>query len=315
MSDDRSSFDVVIAGGGPAGLAATLAFGRARKRALLCDAGPRRNAAATHIHTFVTRDGTPPHEFRLVAREQLRRYPSVAVRDTPVTMITGQKDVFEVALGDERVRTRRVLLCTGMVDILPDIDGLPELWGGSVFQCPYCHGWEVQDRRFGYLASTIDATEFALLLRGWSPDTMLFTDGRFEVPPEQRQRLASAGIPVEERRIVRLVGAGGQLERIEVAGGAVPRDVLFMHPPQRQVPLVGGLGLELDAHGFIRIADATLETSIPGIHAAGDLVSKAQAALLAAAAGMRAATAINHALTIEPAVSGREHSRTLGATS
>jgi len=302
----ESTFDVVIAGGGPAGLSAALTFGRARKRVLLCDAGPRRNAAATHIHTFVTRDGTPPVEFRRVAREQLRGYPSVDVRDTPVKSISGHKGDFEVDSGSEVVRARRVLLCTGMVDLLPDIEGLRELWGGSVFQCPYCHGWEVQDRRFGYLASTVEAIEFALLLRGWSPDMMLFTDGRFDVPVDQRQRLASAGILVEERRIVRLVGAGAQLERIEVDGGAaVARDVLFMHPPQRPVPLVDGLGLELDAQGFVRIDDAALETSIPGIHAAGDLVTKAQAALMAAAAGMRAATAINHALTIERAVGGR----------
>lgn len=299
------TFDVVIAGGGPAGLSAALTFGRARKRVLLCDAGPRRNAAATHIHTFVTRDGTPPDEFRRVAREQLRAYASVAVHDTPVTTITGQKGAFEVAFGDDRVRARRVLLCTGLVDVLPDIDGLRELWGGSVFQCPYCHGWEVQDRRFAYLAPAVDSLEFALLLRGWSPDVMLFTDGRFDLPADQRQRLANAGIPVDERRIVRLVGAGAQLERIEVAGGAdVPRDVLFMHPPQRPVPLVDGLGLDLDAHGFVRIDDATLETSIPGIHAAGDLVTKQQAALMAAAAGMRAATALNHALSIELSVSG-----------
>jgi thioredoxin reductase len=296
----------VIAGGGPAGLSAALALGRARKRVLLCDAGPRRNAAATHIHTFVTRDGTPPDQFRGVAREQLRAYPSVGVRDTPVTAITGQKGAFEVALGDERIRGRRILLCTGMVDILPDIEGLREMWGGSVFQCPYCHGWEVQDRRFGYLAPALEAIEFALLLRGWSPDVILFTDARFVVPPEQRQLLASAGVAVEERRIVRLAGAGARLERIGVAGGAdVARDVLFMHPPQRPVPLVDGLGLELDAHGFVRIDEATLETSIPGIHAAGDLVTKAQAALMAAAAGMRAATAINLALAIELAVRGR----------
>ena len=146
------TFDIVIAGGGPAGLSAALTFGRARKRVLLCDAGPRRNAAATHIHTFVTRDGTPPDEFRRVAREQVRAYPSVAVHDTPVTTITGQKDAFAVTFGDDRVHARRVLLCTGLIDILPDIDGLRELWGGSVFQCPYCHGWEVRDRRFAYLS-------------------------------------------------------------------------------------------------------------------------------------------------------------------
>ena len=300
-----ADFDVVIAGGGPAGLSAALAFGRARKRVLLADAGPRRNAAAVHVHTFVTRDGTPPDEFRRIGREQLRAYSSVSVRDSGLTAIGGEKNAFRVDLGGETVTARRVLLCTGMVDVLPEIDGLGQVWGTSAFQCPYCHGWEVQDRAFAYLAASADAIEFALLLRGWSADVVLLTEGHFDVPPDTRARLAAAGIPVDERPLARLVASDGQLERIEFAGGgSLRREILFIHPPQRQVETVRALRLETDAHGLLRVDDMTQETSTPGIYAAGDIITRAQAALLAAASGMRAATAMNHQLTAEMAIAG-----------
>jgi thioredoxin reductase len=298
-------YDVVIAGGGPGGLAAALAFGRARKRVLLGDAGPRRNAAAVHIQTFVTRDGTPPDEFRRIAREQLRAYPSVTVRDAEVTKITGQKDAFTVAIGGETVTARRVLLCTGMVDVLPDLEGLRDVWGTSAFQCPYCHGWEVQDRRFGYLPASPEAIDFALLLRGWTSDVAVITDGRFDLTPDVRARLGAAGIRVDDRRVVGLTATAGHLERIEFdAGDPLERDVLFVHPPQRQVEFVQRLCLAADAQQYLVVDDATQETSMPGIYAAGDCITRAQAALLAAASGMRAAAAMNHELTAEMAVAG-----------
>src|SRR5688572_30366020 len=158
------TYDVVIVGGGPAGLAAALTLGRARKRVLLCDAGVRRNEAAVGVHNFVTRDGIPPAEFRRIGRQQLETYPSVEVRDTRVERIGGEKGAFAIDLAGERVQAARLVLCTGMIDELPPIDGMREVWGTSAFQCPYCHGWEHQDQRFAYLAATADALPFALLL-------------------------------------------------------------------------------------------------------------------------------------------------------
>ena len=129
-------YDVAIVGGGPAGLAAALALGRARKRVLLCDAGPRRNAMAEHIHNFVTRDGTTPDDFRRVARQQLATYSNVDALESRVASISGVRDAFHVELPGSVIDARRVLLCTGMIDDMLPIDGFRELWGRAVFQCP-----------------------------------------------------------------------------------------------------------------------------------------------------------------------------------
>jgi thioredoxin reductase len=296
-------YDVLIVGGGPAGLSAALALGRARKRVLLCDSGPRRNAAAEHIHNFVTRDGTPPEEFRHLGRHQLTRYPSVEARDVRVASIAGARGAFRVDLVSEIARARRVLLCTGMIDEMLPIEGFRELWGRAIFQCPYCHGWEAQDRRWGYLARAADASHllpFALQARSWTRDVVVFTGGAFDVPEEARVRLHAAGIRLETAPVARLVGREDRLEAVLLANGAtVPCEVLFAHPPQRQVELVHALGVALDDDGYVRTDPMRRETSVPGIYAAGDLTTRMQGAILAAAAGALAAAMINVELMME----------------
>lgn len=297
-------YDVVIVGGGPAGLSAALMLGRARKNVLVCEAGPPRNAAAEHIHGFVTRDGTPPSEFRRIGREQLRPYSSVEVRDGRVEAIERQDGLFAVRMASGSVLTRRVLLCTGLVDELPPIPGYRDLWGKSLFQCPYCHGWEVRDRAFGYLASEAQRLEWALLLKGWTKDLIVFTNAAFAVPAEVREKLERGGVSIEERRIIGLRSDGEGLAAVQFEGGSeVPRDVLFVHPRQRQTALVTSLGLALDEQGFVRI-DAQHQTSVAGIHAAGDLTTFLQGAIMAASAGAIAAAMMNHALTVELATAG-----------
>jgi thioredoxin reductase len=257
-----------------------------------------------HVQNFVTRDGTPPAEFRRIAREQLRPY-SVAARDEPVRHITGELGALAVRLDTDSVRARRVLLCTGMIDELPATEGYGELWGKSIFQCPYCHGWEVQDQRFAYLANSPERLSFALFLRGWTTDVVVLTNGQFAIEGDIRQKLATGQVSVEERSIRRLIARGERLAHIEFTDGAVvDRDVLFVHPPQRQVDLVRALGVALDDKGFVRVDETTAETTVRGIYAAGDLTTPVQGALLAAAAGTRTAAMLNHALTEEMAVAG-----------
>lgn len=296
-------FDVVIVGGGPAGLSAALALGRARKSVLLCDSGARRNAAAERVHNFVTRDGTPPDEFRRIARAQLQTYPTIEARDARVVSIAGQKGAFRVAVGAETVEARRILLCSGMVDELPTLDGFRELWGHAVFQCPYCHGWEVQDRSWGYLARAEQASHvlpFALRLRSWSHDVTLFTNGEFELAEDARQQLAAAEVRIQTLPVARLVARERRLEAIELEGGTRVRcEALFVHPPQRQIELVRALGLALDDDGFVQVDPMKRETSVPGMFAAGDLTTRMQSAITAAAAGMMAAAALHVDLALE----------------
>ncbi|MEZ4314471.1 MAG: NAD(P)/FAD-dependent oxidoreductase [Polyangiaceae bacterium] len=304
------SYDAVVIGGGPAGLSAALILGRARKKVLLCEAGVPRNAAAGHVYGFVTRDGTPPAEMRRIAREQLGAYPSVEVRDERALSVSGERGLFEVTLASGGVQARRVVLCAGLVDELPESPGVRAIWGTAIFQCPYCHGWEVQDRAWGAVIASVEMLEFASFVRGWTKDVVAFTDGRFEVPGEARERLLAAGVRLEERRIRRLVHKAGPpgeaaLSGIEVEGGdVVPRDVMFMRPAQRQTEMVAGMGLELDPMGFVKV-DEMMRTSRAGVYAAGDLTTMFQGALLAAGAGARAAYALNHELTMDLVMSGK----------
>ena len=307
-------YDVVIVGGGPSGLSAALALGRARKRVLLCDAGPRRNAAALHIHNFVTRDGTPPSDFRHIARQQLERYPNVQASNHGVTSISGTRGAFRVTLEEQTIdaqtidaqpiEARRILLCTGMIDEMLSLEGFRELWGRSIFQCPYCHGWEMQDRRWGYLARPGDASHllpFALQALSWTRDFVVFTNGGLDLPHEASLRLEGAGIRIETAPIARLVAEQGQLEVVELDDGRrVPCELLFAHPAQRQVPLVRTLDLTLDADGYVQVDPMRRETSAPGIYASGDLATRMQGAVIAAAAGTHAAAMINLDLMLEP---------------
>lgn len=294
-------YDALIVGGGPAGLAAALALGRACRRVLVCDAGTPRNAAATHIHNFVTRDGTPPEKFREVGRAQLAQYETVELRETRVESITGARGAFVAETGLGPVRARRVVLATGMIDESLPIPGFAEAWGRSIFQCPYCHGYEVRGRRWGYLALGPEgvARGFPALLRSWSDDVVVFTQGAFEVADAQVGALRGAGITVEPRRIARLVVANEHLTHIELEGGErIACEVLYAHPPQRQVGVVRRLGLEVDDLGYVRADPMTRQTSTPGIYAAGDLTSRAQGAIFAAATGTHAAGMLNHDLAV-----------------
>jgi thioredoxin reductase len=292
-------YDVLIIGGGPAGLSAALALGRARRRVLLCDAGPRRNATAAQIHNFVTRDGTPPSEFRAIARAQLGEYPSVEIRDEAVQALTGSRGEFRAQTATGEVLARRVILCVGMIDLVPDIEGFRALWGRSIFQCPYCHAWEVRERPFAVLARTPELLEFSIVLRAWTTQVTVLTEG-VTPPPEVMARLQRAGIRLDDRRLARLEAEDDHLARIVFdTGDPLPCAALFVRPVQEQTPLVRSLGLATTAAGYVQVDEMRRETSTPGIYAAGDLTSPMQAAIAASAMGMMAAAALNYELTAE----------------
>jgi thioredoxin reductase len=290
--------DAVIVGGGPAGLSAALTLGRALRRVLLVDGGRPRNARAHEVHTFVTRDGIPPAEFRRVAREQLVPYETVAVRDALVTKIVTAGSAFEVSLeGGATVRARKVLLATGVVDVPPEIEGMADYWGRFVFQCPYCHGFEMRGRSWGVVVTTDALAEWAFMLLGWTRRLVAFTDGA-TLSAEVLARLARAGVAVETDRLAALAGDGPLASVVLRSGKVVPCEALFLKPAQHAVALVDALGLERDEQGYVRV-DSKRESNVKGIFVAGDATTMMQSALGAAAEGMLTAAMLNHALAAE----------------
>lgn len=293
--------DVVIAGGGPAGSSAALVLGRACKRVWMCDGGPRRNAAAEHVHGFLTRDGTPPEEFRRIAREQLAPY-DVTFRKERVTAVAplDGKDGFLVLLeGGTQVRARRVLLALGVTDAPLALPGMREAWGRSVFQCPHCHGWERRGEAWGVLLGSAVLADFAIMLTGWTRNVTALTHGAFTLPLDAQERLAAAGVRLETRPMERLlVEAGGALQGVELVDGTVvPLDAVFTKPKQHLPPLVSTLGLALDEAGYVRTSPQG-ETSLPGLFAAGDLTTPVQTAIGAAYQGALVAWTMVHGLNI-----------------
>ncbi len=293
-------FDVIIVGAGPAGLSAALILGRCRRSVLLCDTGRPRNAASLAMHGFITRDGIPPDEFLRIGREQLQQYESVELRSISVSDARQLDDAFEVQLEDgTRVTSRKLLLTTGVVDELPEIEGIEKLYGRSVHHCPYCDGWEVRDQPLAIYGKGRHGYELALELTVWSRDLALCTNGE-PLEEKQRQRLARNNIRVCEERITRLEGKDGILERIIFADGAVlPRRALFFFSEEHQhSDLPEKMGCDFTKRGAVRTGEYE-GTCVPGLYVAGDSSRRVQLVIVAASEGAQAAFAINTELLKE----------------
>ncbi len=289
--------DVVVVGGGAAGLSASLVLGRARRRTLVVDEGSPRNAPSPAAHSIFTRDGTPPAELLRIAREQLAPYETVESRRGRVQSVHRDDEAFVALLADgTEVRTRRVLLALGVRDILPDIDGFGALWGRGVLHCPYCHGWEVRDEPLALYAEGAVAMEMAPLLLQWSRDLLLCTGGPDRLGESDRETLLGVGVRIIDTPVQRVEG-DGHLERIVfVDGSTESRSALFLRPAQaltNDVPMQ--LGCELTEAGHIRVG-ADRQTSIPGVYAAGDATTPLQQIVVAAASGAEAAMMLNRDL-------------------
>jgi thioredoxin reductase len=284
-------YDVVVVGGGAAGLSAALVLGRARRRVAVVDGGSPRNAPATHMQGFLSRDGMPPAELLAAGRAEVGAYGVEVIEDRVVKVEAG----FFVRLASgQLLDARRVLVATGVRDELPDIPGVRERWGRDLLHCPYCHGWEVRDQPIGVLGTRPDAVQHALLVRQWSDDVVFFAH-TLELGPDELVRLDARGVQVVHGPVARLVIEADRLTGVELVDGRViPRAAVFIRPvnlPQAD-GLLAGLGCAVDQAGFPTV-DATGQTSAVGVWAAGNVVDPRLQVIASAGAGSAAAIAIN----------------------
>jgi thioredoxin reductase len=300
MNDHR--FDVIVIGGGAAGLGAALTLARARRSVLVLDAGEPRNATADGVHGFLSRDGIPPTDLTKLGAAEVTGYGGT-IEHTRVTAARRDGDGFVVVTEDGRERAgRRLLLATGLVDELPDVPGLRQRWGRDVVHCPYCHGWEMRDRAIGMLATGPNAVRHALLWRQWSPDLTLL---RHTAPPlteEQAEQLAAVDIPVVDGTVVALEVVDDRLTGVRLASGeVVRREVLAVTPWfVARAELAAGLGLSAadGPYGSYLPADPT-GLAAPGVWVAGNTTDVTAQVMAAAASGVTAARAINVDLVVE----------------
>ena len=290
-------YDVVVVGGGAAGLSAALVLGRARRRVAVVDAGAPRNAPAAHMQGFLSRDGMPPADLLAAGRSEVDRYGVELVDGQVVGIDAG----FFVWLAGGRVlRARRILITTGVHDVLPDIAGARERWGRDLLHCPYCHGWEVRDQPLGVLGTHPGAVEHALLVRQWSDDVVFFAHTH-RLTAGERGRLRARGIQIVYGEVDRLIVEADRLTGVQVVDGRVTaRSAVFIRPSNAPHPdgLLAGPGCATDGAGFVTV-DATGRTSAFGVWAAGNVVDPRAQVIASAGAGNAAAIAINADLVQE----------------
>ena len=295
-----NEWEVIIVGAGPAGLSAALILGRCRRRVLLVDTDKPRNWASNAMHGFLTRDGIDPRELRRRGREELRAYDSVHLEPLEAKAARQVKGGFQVTLCDNtRHRCCKLLLATGVVDELPKIEGFQEMYGQSIFHCPYCDAWECRDQPIAVYGKGTNAAGLALNLTQWSRDLIVCTDGR-RLSANIAARLAGHNIGLRQEPITRLEGTRGQLERIVFStGDAVERRFMFFSSGQHHSSnLAAKLGCAFTRKGAVRTGEYEV-TDIPGLYVAGDASRLVQLAIVAASEGAQAAFAINKKLTEE----------------
>lgn len=294
--------DVIIVGGGPAGLNAALILGRCRRTVLLCDSGTPRNAVARRTWGVFTRDGTPPFELRTQAQADLARYETVERRDVAIVKAERRDAGFAVTLADgTRETARKLIIATGLHQALPSIEGFDTYWGHGVHSCPYCDGYENRDRPLVAYAHGPSAKGVALELTVWSRDVTLCTDAHeTALSDHDRARLDRHGIDVIETAIARLEGNGDRAERLVFADGATRtcHAVFLMPVPCGPSDLIAQLGCDLTDKGTVPTGEYET-TNVPGLFVAGDASRRVQFAVVAAAEGAMAAFAANTELLRE----------------
>ncbi|HEY8599754.1 MAG TPA: NAD(P)/FAD-dependent oxidoreductase [Thermomicrobiales bacterium] len=293
-------YEIIIVGGSYAGLSAALALGRARKRVLIIDAGRRRNRFAPSAHGFLGQDGRAPDAIAAAGRAEVAAYPTVTFLDGTAISAAQGEGGFAIGMADDTTHTAaRLILATGVIDDLPDLPGLREGWGKGVIHCPYCHGYEVADRRLGVLALIPFATHQANLIPDWGPTTFL-TNGVVSLTAEERAALERRGVVIEEEPVAEIINAGDGLAGVRLTDRrTVALDALFTGVPTRLAsPLAAQLGCAIDdtPGGPIIRVDALGQTTVPGVYAAGDATNMMKSLPGAVASGYMVGAATHQSL-------------------
>jgi thioredoxin reductase len=292
-----AKYDVVVVGGGAAGLSAALVLGRARRRVAVIDAGAPRNAPAARMQGFLSRDGMSPADLLTVGRGEVTGYGVELVEDQVVAIEPG----FVVGLaGGTVLNARRILVASGVRDELPEIPGVRERWGRDLLHCPYCHGWEVRDQPIGVLGTEPGSVQHAHLVRQWSDDVAFFVH-TYALSAVERAQLEARGVRIVRGEVARLVVEDDRLTGVEMADGRmIARAAVFIRPVNlpHADGLLTGIGCEVDQAGFVTV-DATGRTSAIGVWAAGNVADPRAQVITAAGAGSAAAIAINADLVQE----------------
>ncbi|GAS81491.1 NAD(P)/FAD-dependent oxidoreductase [Paenibacillus amylolyticus] len=309
MSNTNQLLDVLIIGGGPAGLNAALVLGRARKNVVVIDDETPRNWVTRETHGFVTRDGASPREFRKAAKEQIAAYPSVRFTSDTATAVTGSDGDFVVKTTQgASYRTKKILFAVGKKDLPLDINGLTEVYGKSAFVCPYCDGWELRDQSLVIIVSGDKALHMAKVISGWTDRYTICTNGSDSLTDEQREELKQHHVTVFDAPIQSINSEEGMVKQVVLNDGtAIPCTGVFFQPKLfTGSELPKAIGCEITELGTV-IVDASGKTSVAGVFSAGDAASEMYQAITAASLGALSAVSINNELNFEKWDEPRHH--------
>ncbi|AZA99847.1 NAD(P)/FAD-dependent oxidoreductase [Chryseobacterium joostei] len=297
----NKNFDVIIIGGSYAGLSAAMALGRSLRNVLIIDSGKPCNRQTPHSHNFITHDGNTPKEISSLARKDVEKYTTVQFHEGIATQILKNNNGFEIeTLSNERFYAKKIILASGVKDIMPNIPGFEECWGISVLHCPYCHGYEVRNEVTGILSNGDMAYDFSKLIFNMTKNLTLFTNGKSTLTQEQIEKLKQNKINLNEEEIDRIEHESGFIQKIIFKNGssALLKALYAKRPFEQNFNITESLGCELTEQGFIKV-DPMQKTTIPGVFACGDNVTMMRSVANAIAQGNLAGAVVNKELSEE----------------
>jgi thioredoxin reductase len=301
LSLKMNIYDVIIIGGGPAGLNAAVVLGRCRRNVLLFDTGQQRNRLSHGVHNYLTRDDILPVDFLNTAYSEIKKYGVAIIHDEIIQAEKTKKGIFAVRGSQQKINyAKKLLIATGLKDNIPNIPGIETLYGQSVFHCPYCDAWEVKDKLIGIYAKRINGMALSLSLKTWSSRVTLYCDGRNYLKEQEKKILQRLGIPFVVQKIKSLEGKNGRLKNIILTNGEMKKcDALFFtHGSVQQSSILKNIGCMTNKKG-IAVTNRKQQTNIAGLYVAGDVSKDMHFVVVAAAEGAKAGVSINQELQQE----------------